>query len=130
MNTKINEVENKIPNTSILVTTTVLSIKIIELENDGFQKIIVYQPTFDTLELKKDISIDYVLSWKSKGVYSSKLKPLYIAFLHSIKLSGYNVWINFDKDPLAVEQNNYLTKIVNVYIVYDLDAWPRNPFQT
>ena len=24
---------------------------------------------------------------------------------------------------LAVEQNNYLTKIVNVYIVYDLDAW-------
>ena len=34
--------------------------------------------------------------------------------------------IIFDKDPLAVEQNNYLTKIVNVYIVYDLDAWPRN----
>ena len=34
--------------------------------------------------------------------------------------------IKFDKD-LAVEQNNYLTKIVNVYIVYDLYAWPRNP---
>ena len=33
--------------------------------------------------------------------------------------------IKFDKD-LAVEQNNYLTKIVNVYIVYDLYAWPRN----
>ena len=32
-----------------------------------------------------------------------------------------------DKDPLAVEQNNYLNKIVNVYSVYDLDAWPRNP---
>ena len=32
----------------------------------------------------------------------------------------------FDKDSLAVEQNNYLTKIVNAYIVYDLDAWPRN----
>ena len=28
---------------------------------------------------------------------------------------------------MAVQQNNYLTKIVNVYIVYDLDAWPRNP---
>ena len=26
----------------------------------------------------------------------------------------------FHKDPLAVEQNNYLTKIVNVYIVYEL----------
>ena len=32
----------------------------------------------------------------------------------------------FDKDPLAVKQNNYLTKIVNVYIVCDLDAWSRN----
>ena len=31
----------------------------------------------------------------------------------------------FYKDPLAVEQNNYLTKIVNVYIVYNLDAWPK-----
>ena len=28
---------------------------------------------------------------------------------------------NFDKDPLAVEQNNYLSKIVNIYIVFDLD---------
>ena len=34
--------------------------------------------------------------------------------------------IKFDKDPQAVEQNNYLTKIVNVYIVYDLAAWKRN----
>ena len=35
--------------------------------------------------------------------------------------------VKFDKDPLAVEQNNYLTKVVNAYIVYDLDAWPLNP---
>ena len=35
--------------------------------------------------------------------------------------------IKFDTDPLAVEQNNYLNKIVNVYIVYNLAAWPRNP---
>ena len=34
--------------------------------------------------------------------------------------------IKFDKDPLAVERNNYLTKKVSVYIVYDLAAWPRN----
>ena len=33
----------------------------------------------------------------------------------------------FDKDTLAVEQSNYLSKIVNIYIVYDLDAWPRIP---
>ena len=34
--------------------------------------------------------------------------------------------IKFDEDPLAAEQNNYLTKILNVCIVYDLDAWRRN----
>ena len=33
--------------------------------------------------------------------------------------------IKFDKDSLAVEQSSYLTKIVNVYIVYDLRAWPK-----
>ena len=29
--------------------------------------------------------------------------------------------IKFDKDSLAVEQNNYFSKVVDVYIVYDLD---------
>ena len=31
------------------------------------------------------------------------------------------------KDPLAVEQNKCTTKIVNTYIVYQLDAWPIVP---
>ena len=47
--------------------------------------------------------------------------------MHSIKLSENRTGIKFDKDPLTVEQNNYLTKILNVYIVNDLDAWQRNP---
>ena len=28
---------------------------------------------------------------------------------------------------MALDQNNHLIKIVNVSIVYDLDAWPKNP---
>ena len=32
--------------------------------NDGSQNTFVYQPTLDTLELKKDKSIDYISSWK------------------------------------------------------------------
>ena len=52
---------------------------------------------------------------------------MYPAFLNSIKLSGYKIGIKFNKDLLAVEQSNYLTKIVTVYIVYDLAAWPINP---
>ena len=80
------------------------------------------------LELKEDKGADYVLIWKSKGACISKLYilPLYTAFLHSIKLSGYRMGIKFDKDHLAVEQNKCLSKSVNACIIYDLDAWPRN----
>ena len=52
--------------------------------NDGFQKTFVYQPTVDTLELKKD---------KGKGANTSKLKPLYTTFLYSIQLSEYGIGI-------------------------------------
>ena len=34
--------------------------------------------------------------------------------------------IKFDKYPLAVEQNNYWTKIPILYIIYDLDVAPKN----
>ena len=37
--------------------------------------------------------------------------------------------IKFDKDPLAVEENNYLTKIVYIYIGYDLEGWPKIPLK-
>ena len=51
----------------------------------------------------------------------------YTASLHSINLSGNKTGIKCGKYLLTVEQNSYLTKIVNVYILYDLDTWPRNP---
>ena len=85
-----------------------------------------YQPTFKTLELKKHRGTYFVFRWKSKEVCNSKLKPLYTVFLHSPKLFGYRIGINFDKDLLPIEQSNYFTKILNIYIVYDLDIWPRN----
>ena len=80
-----------------------------------------------SVRIKKDSGTDYVPSWKPKQVFNSKLKPLYTAFLNSIKHSEHRIGIKFDKDPLAVEQNNYLSEIVIAYIVYDLDAWPKNP---
>ena len=33
--------------------------------------------------------------------------------------------IKLDKDPLAIEQSNYASKILNIYSAYDLDAWPK-----
>ena len=89
--------------------------------------VFVYQPTLDALELKKGKGIDYYVSWESKVVYNSNLKPLYTTFLHNIKHSEYRIGIKLIKDPLAVEQNNYSSKIVNIYTVSDLDTWPKNP---
>ena len=49
------------------------------------------------------------------------LSPQHSLFLHEIKFSGYKIEIKFDKKPLVVEQDNYVTKNVNAYIVYNLD---------
>ena len=81
----------------------------------------VYQSTFSTLELKEYKITKYVISWKSKGVFNSKLAPLYTAFLHNTKLSAYRIRTQFNKSVLVLEQNNYPTKIVSAYIVYDYD---------
>ena len=35
--------------------------------------------------------------------------------------------MQFDNHILNVEQNNYTTKIVYAYIVYDLDTWSKLP---
>ena len=48
--------------------------------DDGFQNMFVYQPKLDTLNFKKDKSTGYNLSWKSKGVFTSKFKPLCTVF--------------------------------------------------
>ena len=66
--------------------------------DDGSENMFVYQPIFDTLELKKDKGTDYVVSWKSKGVYTSKPKPLYTAFFHSIRISANKVEIKLTID--------------------------------
>ena len=61
--------------------------------NDGYRNMFVFEPTLDLLESKKDKGTDYILSWKSKGIYNSKLKSLYTAYLNSIKLSRYSMRI-------------------------------------
>ena len=54
LNTKVSEVENKIPNTSSLVNTTDLNTKIIEVENKipDYAKYIT-TPEFDKLTAEK-----------------------------------------------------------------------------
>ena len=111
MNTRISEVENKIPNTCNIVTTTVLNTKTnkVENKNPNNSKYIITQEfnklTAENLEarLKQADSMnktDFVnkltrfnrlsiSSNKTKHLevqknLNSKLKPLYTAFLHNI----------------------------------------------
>ena len=45
------------------------------------KNIFVYQPTFNTLDLKEENDSEYLIAWKSKGVYTCNLISLYTAFL-------------------------------------------------
>ena len=95
--------------------------------DDGSQSIFAHQATLNTIGLKEDKSTEYVIDWKSKEIYTSKFTPLYTAFLYSINLSGYRTGMQFYNSVLVVAQNNYATKIVNAYILYDVDIWPKFP---
>ena len=95
--------------------------------NDGSQNVFVYQPTFDVLELKTEKGTEYIIGWKAKGLYSSKLTALLVAFLSNVKYFGIKIGIQFNT-LLVAEQKNYSSE--NVYTVYDLDNWPNNPLRS
>ena len=73
------------------------------------------------LDLKIDKCTEYVLGWKSKGVYSSNLMALHGDFLPDIKYFRKKIGMQFNNTPLFAKQNNNKTKNVNAYIVYELD---------
>ena len=89
----------------------------------------VYQSTFNTLELKIDKGTVYVIGWKSKGVCNSKFVALHGAFLPNMKYFTREIGIQFNNTPLVVEQNNYTTKVLNVYTIYDLDNSSKTPLR-
>ena len=69
------------------------------------------------------------ISWRSKGVHISNLKLWHGAFMSRLRYYAKKIWIYLNKSPLVVEQNNYSTKIVNAYIVYDLNDSPKVPLR-
>ena len=51
------------------------------------------------------------------------LKSRLLPLLPDIKNFGYKIEIQCNSTPLVAEQNNYINKTVNAYIVNDLDDW-------
>ena len=84
------------------------------ISNDGSQNMFVYQPTFHVLELKNGKGTEYI-----KGIYNSKLIALHSALLPNVKYFEKKIGRQFNSTPLVIGQNNYTTRNVNVYIVYD-----------
>ena len=73
----------------------------------------------------KRVNDEYnVSAWKSKGIYSSVHKPL-VYLTPIIKYFATKIRLQFNYSVLVAEQKNYATRIVNAYIVYDLDNQPR-----
>ena len=75
----------------------------------SFQNMFVYQPTLDTLELKKE-----QVYWLCSHMQIKEKKKK----KNCIKLSSYRMGIT----------KNYANEIVNDYISYDLGAWRKVPF--
>ena len=84
----------------------------------------VCQPTLDTLELRKRSKLFIFLVGNQRGYILLSLS-LYTSLLHSIKRFGYRMGLKFYKNPLAVEQNSYTAKVLNAYIIYESDTWPK-----
>ena len=79
------------------------------------------------MNLKIDRDTEYVTSLKSKGVFEWKSLPLHGAFIPNVKQFGTKIGIQFNNTPLVIDQTNLTNKILNAYIVYDLDNWPKIP---
>ena len=88
----------------------------------------VYQPTYNVIKYLNS-STEYITSWRSKGVYNTKHILIKNDSLPNIKDPNKKILLQFDYTPLVVEQNNYTSNIVNVYMVYDLDYWPKIPLR-
>ena len=107
MNTKLSEVENKIPNTSSLETTTVLNTKINEVENkipdsskyintQEFNKLIAdnFAARVKQADLVKEIDFDNKLTSFNKLITLNRTKHLEVQKkLNSLITKDYNFFL-------------------------------------
>ena len=115
MNTKISEVKSKIPNTSNLVTTTVLITKISEVgnkipKNDKY----ITTPEFNKLSAEN---------------FTARLKQANLVNKTDFdnKLTNFNRGITSNKTK-HLEVQKKLNSLIIVYIVYELNIWPKKSY--
>ena len=97
--------------------------------NDGSQMMFVYQTTFTTNKYH-NTRTEYIISWRSKGLYTTKLAPINTDILHNIVYFNRKIALKLNSTPLILDRNSYIAKIVNVCIVCDLDYWRKDPVRS
>ena len=70
----------------------------------------VCQLVFSRLVLKEGEGSEYVIAWKSKGLFETELYSLHNDFLHNIIQFRYKIRMKFNTTPLFIDKNNYVTK--------------------
>ena len=73
----------------------------------------------------KNTSVKYIINQMSKEVNNSKL----IGEKKKKNILKKKKGTQFNNTPLVLEQNNCTAETINVYIVYNLNYWPRIPLR-
>ena len=95
-------------------------------EEDGKQNYLIFQPLIRSFKVNTIANTDYVSSWKSKGLSAESIKPPTTSdngLTPRLNYYGSKVRVKFNGSCLNQPKNSYThSTIVNIYIVYELDA--------
>ena len=93
--------------------------------NDGYQNSLVFDPMLNSFILDSNAK---VTDWISTRLSSEKIKPFDTGLEPTMSNNGgINLKFNssvFVQKSIFLLYSNF---ILNIYIVYELNAWPRNP---
>ena len=97
-------------------------------DGDGSQAYLTFQPVYK--HFKFIININYISSWKSKGLAAESIKPPTASNNNLTPLLtyyDYNIRLKFNESILKQPKVIYTHgKIVHIYIVYELIASSSN----
>ena len=95
--------------------------------DDGYQIFLVFASMVSFLKLDSN---RIVTNWMSTGISSITIKPFDTGYESTMSnLAKNRVHLKFNNSVLEQKSfpSSYSNFILNLYIVYELNTWPRNP---
>ena len=95
--------------------------------DNGYQNFLVFAPILSSLTLDNNKK---VTNWISTKISSEKIKPFNTNLDTTMSNLAYGRVILTFNNSVLVEKNSsslYSNFILNLYIVYELNNWPRDP---